>query len=294
LQLAAGDEIVTTNHGYGAVDIAVDHWCQRTGAARRVAVLPIAPSDDEVVDAVRASVRGRTRMVVLDHITSGTARLFPVEKVVEALRGSAIPVLVDGAHVPGLLPVKVSELGADFWIGNFHKWGYAPRGTALLCVAGSWRERIRPTVVAWTQAIGFPDNLERSGSTDYTPWLAASTGLFVLRALGPAAVREHNAMLASYAQRVVGTALGLKPVDLPDHDIGPGLPMRIVPLPRGVAVDLDGARGLRQRISDELDAEVSINPWPGGGMLRLSAQVYNTADEYERLAQRLPALLGKA
>jgi isopenicillin-N epimerase len=294
LDLAAGDEIVTTNHGYGAVDIAVDHWCQRVGAHRRVAVLPVAPTNDEVVDAVRASVSGRTRLVVLDHITSPTARLFPVGAVVRALRGSAIPVLVDGAHVPGLLPVHVSELGADFWLGNFHKWGFAPRGTALLCVAPTWRDRIRPPVIGWSQLAGFPDSVERYGSGDYTSWLAASSGLFVMRTLGPAAVREHNGMLAAYAQRVVGAALGHKAADLPDHDGGSRLPMRIVPLPNGLAADIGAARALRQRIADELDAEVSVNPWPGGGLLRLSAQVYNTAAEYERLAERLPALLAGA
>jgi isopenicillin-N epimerase len=208
-----------------------------------------------------------------------------VPRVVAVAREAGAAVLVDAAHAPGILATPVGELGADFWVGNLHKWGYAPPGTALLAVAASWRERIRPLVVSWNQSAGFPRNLEWLGSRDYTAWLSAPTGLFTLRTLGIERVRAHNADLAAYGQRVVAEALG---ADRPFH---PGLPMQVVPLPRGVATNLDSARALHQRIVDELAIVVGLMPWNGRGLIRLSAQVYNRPEEYERLAAGLPDLL---
>jgi isopenicillin-N epimerase len=287
LDLGPGDEIVTTEHGYGSVRIAVDDTCGRTGAVHRIVPLSPAPTDDQVVDAVTGAVSGRTRLVIVDQITSTTARLFPVAPIAAALRPARVPVLVDAAHVPGHLPVDVTRLGVDFWVGNLHKWAYAPRGTALFTVAPQWRERIRPLVVSWEQEAGFPTRLEWQGTLDYTPWLAAPTGLFTLRTLGVDAVRAHNLDLVDYGQRVVGAALG---ADLPPA--APGVAMRVVPLPPGLATDRDTAQALRQRIADELSVEVNISVYQGRGLLRLCAQVYNRADEYDRLAERLPALLG--
>jgi isopenicillin-N epimerase len=286
LDLRTGDEIVTTEHGYGAVRLAVDAACARTGAVHRTVPLPLVPTDDEVVAAITQAVTGRTRLVIVDQVTSPTARLFPVARVVAALRPNGVPVLVDAAHVPGQLPVDVADIGADFWVGNLHKWAYAPRGTALFAVAPGWRERIRPLVVSWEQEAGFPASVEWQGTLDYTPWLAAPTGLFTLRTLGVETVRSHNSGLADYGQRVVAAALG---VDAPAG--GPGLAMRIVPLPPGLATDLDSAAELRRRIADGLGFEVAVNPYRGQGLLRLSAQVYNRAEEYDRLAQRLPTFL---
>jgi isopenicillin-N epimerase len=195
-------------------------------------------------------------------------------------------VFVDAAHAPGLLDTPVAEIGADFWLGNLHKWAYAPRGTALLAVAPAWRDRVRPLVVSWQQPKGFPANVEVAGARDYTSWLAAPAGLYVLRTLGIEAVLAHNVALAAYGQRVVADALGVEPVES-------GLPMSVVPLPRGVAADPESATALRKQISDELATEVAVNAWRGQGLLRLSAQVYNRPEEYEKLAGALPGLLAR-
>lgn len=288
LDVDAGDEIVTTDHGYGAVDLAVDEFCRRTGARRRVARMPLAPDDDTAVAAVLDAVTGRTRLVIVDQITSPTARLLPVHRIVEAVRaraGERVAVLVDAAHAPGLLHEPAAGLGADFWVGNFHKWAYAPRGTALLSVAPRWRERLRPLVVSWSQPAGFPGNQEWVGARDYTPWLAAPSGLFVLRSLGVDAVRRHNVALAEHGQALLAAALG---VTAPART---GLPMTVVPLPPGAADDSAAAAALRRRISDELTTEVGLNSWRGRGYLRLSAQVYNRAEDFRRLADGLPELL---
>jgi isopenicillin-N epimerase len=282
LGLGAGDEVVTTSHGYGAVDHAAD----ATGARRRVVPLSLAAEPAEIVATVRNAVNpSRTKLVIVDLVTSSTARLLPVAEIVQALRGTGVPVLVDAAHGPGALPLAVDALGADFFVGTLHKWAFAPRSTAILVVAEPWRDRIRPVVVSWSQPDGYPARVEHAGTLDYTGWLAAPSGLFALRTLGVDRVRAHNAALARYGQQVVGNALGL--TDLPDP--GGALPMRLIPLPADG--DLAAAVRLRERISDELRAEVAVTAWNGRLLLRLCAQIYNRPEEYDRLAEWLPKLL---
>jgi isopenicillin-N epimerase len=291
VRLESGDEVLLTDHGYGAVDLAARRRCRRAGATARTVGLPLGAADGEVVGRLRAALRpGKTKLLIIDHIASATAMPFPVREIAAIAHEHDIPVLVDGAHVPGMLPVRVDELGADFWVGNLHKWAFAPRGTALLAVAPAWRRRIEPLVVSWEQEQGFPLAVEFQGTVDYSPWLAAPAGLFTLRTLGWEAVRQHNAELAAYGQRVVGAALGVAPADLPQPTV-PEVAMRIVPLPPGLGTTLGEAVALRHLISDKLATETAINPWGGRGLLRLSAQVYNRPDEYHRLAERLPPLL---
>ncbi|MBO3736201.1 aminotransferase class V-fold PLP-dependent enzyme [Actinoplanes flavus] len=289
--LRAADEVLLTDHAYGAVTMAVRRQCRRSGATARTVAVPLGASAVDVTARIRAALRpGRTRLLVVDQVASATAALFPVGEIVAAAREHDIPVLVDAAHVPGMLPVDVSAIGADFWVGNLHKWGWAPRGTALLTVAPAWRRRIDPLVVSWEHDEGFPLSVEFQGTIDYTSWLAAPAGIFALRTLGLEAVREHNATLAAYGQRVVGEALGLAPADLPGPG-GPGVAMRVVPLPAGLASTPPEALELRLRIADKLAAEVAVNAWGGRGLLRLSAQIYNRPEDYHLLADRLPALI---
>ncbi|MGW3889413.1 aminotransferase class V-fold PLP-dependent enzyme [Micromonospora chokoriensis] len=291
--LRPGDEILSTDHGYGAVSLAIQRECRRTGAVSRVLPVPLAATDEQLVQIVRDGLRpGRTRLLVVDQLTSATAKLFPTAAIVGVAREHGVPVLVDAAHAPGMLPTTVASIGADFWVGNLHKWAYAPRGTALLAVAPQWRDRIEPLVVSWEQESGFPARLEWQATLDYTPWLAAPAGLFTMRSLGVDRVRAHNAALAAYGQRVVGDALGVPPAQLPDPG-GPGVSLRLIPLPPGTGTTIDAARALQARIGERLAAEVAVMSWNGRGWLRLTGQVYNTADEYERLATRLPALLAQ-
>lgn len=291
IKLAPADEVLLTDHAYGAVVLAARRQARRAGATTRTVALPLGASDAEIVARVRAALRpGKTKLLIIDQIASATATVFPVREMVAAAREHDIPVLVDAAHVPGMLAVDVGAIGADFWVGNLHKWALAPRGTALLAVAPAWRRRIEPLVVSWEQEMGFPLSVEFQGTVDYTPWLVAPSALFTLRTLGWGTVRAHNAALAAYGQRVVGAALGLAPDDLPAA-ASPDLAMRIVPLPAGLATTQPEAQALRQHIADKLAVETAVNAWGGRGLLRLSAQVYNHADEYDRFAERLPQLL---
>jgi isopenicillin-N epimerase len=281
--LRPGDEVLTTSQGYGSVEYAVARECRRTGATARRIDLPLDATAEEAAATIRAVMRpGRTRLAIVDQVTSATARLLPVEAVAKAARDAGVTLIVDGAHAPGMLPVEVARIGADFWVGNLHKWAFAPRGTALLSVAPAWRERVEPLVASWHHPAGFPASVEYQATLDYTAWLAAPTGLFVMRTLGVDAVRGHNAELAAYGQHVVGEALGVPPADRPEP--GRSVSMRLLPL--GIrSTDVADARVLRQRIADALSIEVNVTQAADRLWLRLCAQ------EYERLAERLPGFL---
>ncbi|GIH13622.1 aminotransferase class V-fold PLP-dependent enzyme [Rugosimonospora africana] len=288
LGIGAGDEVITTDHGYGSVSLAI----AARGARERVVPVELTLPDDEIASTIAGAVdRTRTRLVIVDLVSSPTARRMPVERIAAALRPAGVPLLVDGAHGPGLMPLTVDSLGADFFVGNLHKWAFAPRGTAILTVAEQWRSSMMPRVVSWAQPEGFPRSVEFFATADYTGWLAAPAGVFMLRTLGPERVWAHNAALVRYGQRVVGSALGLDPGQLPEP--GADSPMRMLPLPQqsGESRTIEDAHALRDRIADRLRASVAINLWRGRLLLRLCAQIYNRAEEYDRLAEALPGLL---
>jgi isopenicillin-N epimerase len=289
LALRSGDEIVVTDHSHFAVDFAVDRERRRRGVRVRLVHLPLTASDEVVTAITKAVTPGRTRLVIVAQVASATARLMPVARLSRALRAMGVPLLVDAAHAPGMLQSSVSEIDADFWVGNMHKWAFAPRGTSVLVVAAEWRDRVDPLVVSRRYTEGFPASFDQPGAFDYTGWLAAPVGPRVLRTLGHDAVRRHNAELAAYGQDVVASALQVDRAEVPAPS--EGVSMSLVPLPPGVAATEDATRALRQRILDELSVEVAIHAWKGRAYLRLSAQIYNLAEEYERLAEGLPGLI---
>lgn len=286
--VASGDEVLITDHIYGAVEFSARKAAARAGAVVRVVAVGLGADDDEIVGALLGAVCERTRLAVVDHVSSATAKRFPVERIVPELRALGVAVCVDGAHVPGMLPADLARLAPDFWVGNFHKWACAPRGSAGLYVAPRWREVVSSHPVSWREGEGFPHTFTHSGTADQTGWLTVPDALAFFDALGWAAVWERNAALAVYGQRVVAEAVGAQLSSMPD---GAGLPMRLVPLPE-VAAHQPAADALRDRLADEAGFETAINVWGGQVLLRLSAQLYNSAAQYERLAQVLRDLLG--
>jgi isopenicillin-N epimerase len=288
IELARDDEILLTDHTYGAVRIAADRWATAAGARVVVAHVPLRASDDEVTAAVVDSVTDRTRLTIVDHVTSPTARRMPLVSMLPALKERGTDVFVDGAHAAGMLAVDLDRLGADFWAGNLHKWCCAPRGTAVLHVSAEHRGRVRPLVASWGEPAGFPDSFNDVGTEDLTAWLAAPRALRLLDQLGFVRLRQHNVELAVHGQRLLAEELGLDPAGLPRD---PAVSMQLVPLPAGLASTPDEAAALQARIGDQIAVEVAVTSWAGQGFLRLSAQAYNSPADYARLAADLPALL---
>ncbi len=289
LPLRPGSEVVVTDHGYGTVTLTIARACRDAGA--QLVEVPIRLDADAagIESAILGAISDRTTLAVIDHITSPTARVFPVDRLIPALRARGVPVPVDGAHAPGMTPVDLDGLDPDFWIGNFHKWACAPRGSAALWVASPWRSSMRSLVVSWGEAEGFPYSYSMVGTADHSAWLATPEALAFMARLGWRQVRDHNAALVGYGQRVIAEALRLDPDGLVAET---ALAMRVLPLPNGTAGTQPAAEALMLRIAEELAVETAIAPWSGIGLLRLSAQLYNCPADYERLAAGLPRLVG--
>jgi isopenicillin-N epimerase len=282
--LAAGDEFLVTDHGYPTATRAVERRAQDAGASVVTARVRLEADAAEIAESVLAAVTPRTRVALIDHVTSSTARRFPVEELVPALQERGVIVIVDAAHAPGMVPIDLAALNPDFWGGNLHKWAYVPRSAGAFWAAPKWRPMLRNPIVSWGEDDQFPVNLQEIGTNDATSRLSAPNGIAFLRALGPQRVREHNVKLAEYGQAALASALDVDPATLPGDA---GVSMRLVPLP----VPYDDPRDLQAEISDRLGAEVSVPKWNGRTLLRVSANVYNAPAEYDRLAAGIRALL---
>ncbi|TQM62615.1 aminotransferase class V-fold PLP-dependent enzyme [Humibacillus xanthopallidus] len=283
LEVGPGDEVVVSSHGYPTAAYAV----QSRGATATTATFGLGDDPHDVVDAVARAVTDRTRLVIIDHITSPTALVLPVAEVAAAV--TPVPVLVDAAHVPGALPGLVVEaLGVDFWVGNLHKWSYTPRSAAVLWVAPHHRDRVRPLVTSWSHGLPFPASFDLQGTVDHSAWLAVPDGLAAWHALGGWQQVERNAELLRRGAEHVRTALG---TPSPRAGIPTAPCLEVVALPPGVAETPEGAASLWQRL---YAAGFVVPPvsFAGRGLLRLAAAPYNDEDDYERLADGLPALLG--
>jgi isopenicillin-N epimerase len=225
---------------------------------------------------------------VLDQVSSPTARRLPLVDLVPALRERGVAVLVDGAHAPGMLDVDVERIGADFWIGDLHKWCCAPRGSAVLHAREDRRRDLLPLVASWGEPDGFPTAFDDTGTSDLTAWLTAPRALRLLENIGLDRLRRHNAELAVAGQLEIAAALHVAPADLPRD---PAVSMQLVPLPDGMVTDASGAAALQARISEEAAVEVAVTSWAGHGFIRVSAHAYNAPADYRRLAADLPSLL---
>ena len=283
-----GDEILVTNHTYAACRKTVDYVTSRSGA--RVVVAPLGfpcAGEDEVVAAVLERVSPRTRLALLDHVTSPTALVLPLERLVQELRARGVDTLVDGAHAPGMLPLRLSDLGAAYYTGNAHKWLCAPKGAAFLHVRRDRQAPLHPTVISHGYTGGFQAEFDWTGTFDPTPWLCIPEALKFMSALLPGGwpqVMEQNRDLALRARRLLLDVTGLS-APCPESMIGS---IASVPLPAaspGAPADGLDFKGLHDWFRAR-GVETWLHPNPTL-LLRISAQLYNNLGQFEQLAALL-------
>lgn len=305
LRFERGDELLTTNHRYNACRNTLDLVAESSGA--RVVEVPIpVPLDDpgKVVEALMKGVNERTRLALLDHVTSPTGMVFPVEALVSALREKGVLTLVDGAHAPGMIPLHLESLGADFYTGNCHKWLCAPKGAAFLYVDPKRRTEVRPLTISHganatrTDRSRFHLEFDWVGTSDPTPYLCVPASLRFMSELvsgGWPEVMRRNRALALEARALLNGALGAQPL-CPDSMIGS---LAAVTIPDGAPVALSsGLAGdpLHTALFEKYGIEVPIAAWPAPPrrVLRVSAQLYNSRRHYEYLSTALGELLASA
>ena len=274
LGIGAGDRVVVTDHVYPAVDVQL----RALGAG--LAVVPVDLDAPDPAALVLAAVDERTRLVVLDSVTSVTALVLPVAAAVAGCRARGVPCLVDAAHSPGLLPVDLRALDPDYWTGNLHKWCCAPKGAAVLYVRDELRDRVRPLVPSTWYEDGYLAAFDWTGSRDPSAWLAAPAALALLGELGWDAVRSYGSALAAWGAAHVAAATGATVPAPPERHA------QMVLLDAGLP-SYDAAMALREYLWARHRVEVGATGWRGRGWLRLSAAAYNAPEDYVRLAEAL-------
>ncbi|MCU1407616.1 MAG: aminotransferase class V-fold PLP-dependent enzyme [Glaciihabitans sp.] len=294
LPVTRGLEIVVTDHGYGAVTMGAERLARRWDGTVLTAHIPLDATAAEAHDAVVALFSDRTALVVVDQITSPTARFLPVDTISDEAKRRGIPVLVDAAHVPALYPAPTAGLSCDFWVGNLHKFACAPRGTAVLIAQGDLVGELYPLVDSWGARDPFPARFDSQGTLDLTSYLAAPTSLtFIEETWGWDTARRYLSELADYAEHTIAAAFTAFTGE--SHLVDVGMPvnaLRLVRLPDGIAGDQESANALRDRMLDAFGVEGAFTSFDGVGYFRLSTHVYNTAADYDHFAEFcVPALV---
>lgn len=289
LRLQPGDEVLTTDHEYGAMERAFTFACEKAGARLVRAPLPLPLQDPgEVVDMVWRAVTPRTRLLMISHVTSPTALVLPVAALVERAAAAGILSFVDGAHAPGQVPLGLDELGADFYTGNCHKWLLSPKGAAFLHVRADRQDLVEPLAVSWGWRADQPgpsrfvDEHDWTGTRDPSACLAVPAALAFRRAHDWERVAERCRELTVAARELLLPVVGAA-APCPAR---PWLAqMAAVPLPPVDPARLGAVLRERHRI------EVPVTTLGGRPWLRVSLQAYNSLHDIELLVAALRAEL---
>ena len=297
LAFSAGDEVLTTDHCYAACRNTLDYVAARSGVKVNVAVVPFpVASPDAVVEAVLAKVTPSTRLALLDHITSPTGIILPIERMVAELRRRGVETLVDGAHAPGMVPVDLRALGAAYYSANCHKWICAPKGSAFLWVRRDRQADIHPLTISHGAKGERPGRsrfrleFDWTGTLDPTAWLTVPKAIAYMGSLvsgGWPALMARNRALALAARELLCAAAGSAPHS-PDGMIG-SLASIVLPDSPTVETGWRIRDPIQGRLFEDWGIELPIMRWPAPPkrLLRISVQLYNTPGQYVHLAEAL-------
>jgi isopenicillin-N epimerase len=287
LRLQPDDEIVVLSHGYGAVRNTVRYVCERAGARMVEAEVPFPqPHADTIVANIAAVLTARTRLAVVDHITSASALVLPLRRMVDMCHAASVPVLVDGAHAPAQVSLDMRALGADWYAGNCHKWLCAPKGSAFLYAAPDRQRDLHPVTISHGLGKGFLEEFDWTGTRDPSAWLATDVAIDFHNRLGGEAVMARNIALAAEAAALLARRL--------NTDVGAAGAlagsMGVVRLPLAGDATADRSADIRVRLlAAGTDAPTHVQA--GAIWLRISAAAYNDIEDYERLGDIVARVL---
>ncbi len=290
LQLKPGDEVLSTNHEYGALDRTWRFLCGKAGATYINHQLPDPlESHDQFSESMWGRVTDRTRMIFLSHITSPTALLFPIEEICRRARSAGILTIIDGAHAPGQIPLDLKTIDADFYSGNCHKWMCAPKGSGFLYARKDKQHLVEPLIVSWGYESDNPsgsmfiDHHEWLGTRDYAAYLATPTAIEFMAQHDWAKVQRECRSLAHEAQRRITEWCGLAALNLDSypHD----LQMLTAPLLPCDPVSTQG------KLFERYQIEIPLVAWDNRQWIRVSIQAYNSANNVDRLLIALRDIL---
>jgi len=287
LKFNPGDELLTTNHVYNAVRQSMSRVAERAGASVREISIPLPiHSSNQIADALIGALNDKTRLVVIDHVTSPTALIFPLRLILANCAELKIDVLIDGAHAPGMLPLDISSVGASFYTGNLHKWICAPKGSAFLWVDPKRQPEIHPLITSHNYQKGFSLEFGWQGTRDISGLLATPDAFDFLDQFGFEEVMRHNHQMAVWAQHMLCNRWDTIPMTPLDGRLIGAMATLRLPL-RFQHIDEPAREILQQRLYDQFKVEAPLILWDGHAYVRVSCQIYNTPRDYERLAEAI-------
>jgi isopenicillin-N epimerase len=293
LRLGPGDEVLASDHEYGAMDRTWRFLSREQGFVYLNQPVQLT-SHADFIESFWQGVTPRTKVIFLSHITSPTAIIFPIAEIIQRARTAGILTIIDGAHVAGQLPLDLDSLGADFYGGNLHKWLCAPKGAGFLYARPEVQSLLKPLVVSWgyePEVAGpsaFVDHHEWVGTRDPAAFLSVPAAIQFQQEQVWDEVRSVCHELACYAQDEICNLTGLRPLHAPPRSGTWFAQMTAAPLP----ADTDIA-DLKTRLYDEYRIEVPLISWNNHKLIRVSVQGYNTKKDIDRLVHALSVLLYK-
>lgn len=298
--LATGDEVLLTDHEYGAVQRIWQRAGGKAGAVVRTVELPL-PLGADISDVIFAAVTERTRLIVVSHITSPTAAILPVAEICRRARARGIAVAIDGPHAIAQLPLAIDELGCDFYTASCHKWLSGPFGSGFLFVAPRQQPHVRPPVLSWgrippTKIDTWSDEFVWSGTRNPAAYLAVPSAIEFLQQVGLDDFRRRTHWLARYARRRLVDLTQREPL-VPDDPAWYGS-MAHVPLPPPAGGKVGGescpvSNPLQNTIWQRFGIEVPVVEFRGIRYLRVSCHLYNDTEQIDWLVSGLRTLLAE-
>jgi isopenicillin-N epimerase len=287
LKFAAGDELLTTNHVYNAIRQAMKFIARQSGATyREIEVAVPVRSPTEIEQAVLNAVTSRTRLVVIDHITSPTALVFPVEKILAGCADKGVDVMIDGAHGPGMFPLNIERLAPAYYAGNLHKWACGPKGSAFLWIRPDRQSPVHPLVVSHFYEQGIVKEFAWQGTRDFSAWFATPRALQYLAETGWSRIMNHNHAMAVWANEFLCAKWNVQSISPLDGTLLGSMAAVPLPPPLDIASTDDVAR-FQQRLHDEFRVEAPFMTWNGRNYIRPCCQIYNVPDDVERLGSAI-------
>lgn len=285
LVLDKEDEIICTSHRYQAVFNSLRHRCEKSGSTLKEIVLQeISPNEESVISKIKERISDKTKLIMIDWLSSITAHEFPVHKIIELAKLHDIPIFVDAAHVPGQRPVDLDSLGADFWTGNLHKWLCAPKGCALLYVSPKWQKSIHAPIISHGFGADWQQEFAWMGTFDPSAWLSAPFCIQLWNKMGGWNLVQRNIEIQRKAtEHICERISGATPSET-DH-----LCMRAILLP----IPGDKSVELYEWLNKKHNIDAFLHPWGEQTMLRISVfSAYNRLNEYKILANALHEYIG--
>lgn len=308
LPMSAGEEIIVGDHEYGAVARLWRHVAQRAGAIVHTPAIP-APikTADELIDALLKPLNARTRVLVVSHVTSATAMVFPLERIVDEARrrhaklgGAPLWIVVDGPHALVQVPLRIDQLDVDCYVASCHKWLSAPLGSGFLYAHPRVQPLIRPALTSWgtmpaDEHENFQGEFHWPGTRDPSAWLAVPAAIALFESIGLERFRNQTHELARYARAQLIDRLGAEPLMPDSPDWYASMVALALPAPAGAALGTQAAKrralGWQQQLWEQAGIEVPLNVWGGRTVLRVSCHLYNRADQIDRLVATLADVL---